>query len=64
MSVALGKTPEPHEIAGLVLVVSALLIQTATLKRSAEAQTGSAHRGPALVARVPVTALARRDCKA
>jgi drug/metabolite transporter (DMT)-like permease len=65
MSAALGKVPQPHEVAGLVLVVGALLIHTTAQRRLAHAATASAHRNSArIVSADAKTPVCRRTCEA
>jgi drug/metabolite transporter (DMT)-like permease len=64
MSVALGKMPQPHEIAGLLLVVSALLFHTTAQKRLERSLSPSSHRSSTPTSSADVAAPACRTCEA
>ena len=64
MSAALGKVPQPHEVAGLVLVVGALLIHTMAQRRLQHVPTASAHRNSAPVLSTHAKATMCRTCEA
>jgi drug/metabolite transporter (DMT)-like permease len=63
MSALLGKMPQPHEIAGLLLVACALLMHT-TAQRRPEPEPVPARRSPAPASPMGVAAPARRPCEA
>ncbi|MGM9489910.1 DMT family transporter [Ideonella sp. YS5] len=50
MGVALGKPPETHELAGVAMVVAALLIHTLALRQAGPAPTPSVRTAPATAA--------------
>jgi drug/metabolite transporter (DMT)-like permease len=64
MSVALGKMPQPHEMAGLLLVVSALLIHTTAQKRLERTPRAPSHRSSAPASSADIAAPPCRTCEA